>query len=165
MSAPSENPVDVRRLGSAFAPAVSALVRRVFMRFEAPDYPPEGIETFFAFTDSGLMAFSMESGLLMVGGCFDGSILIGAVALRGGTHVSLLFVEPTRHRRGIGSALMDWADDRARGFAEHDGRYVLTVNSSPYARGFYEKIGFAATGEETLQEGIRYVPMARACHV
>ncbi|HEY5465611.1 MAG TPA: hypothetical protein VIL27_01120, partial [Clostridia bacterium] len=82
--------IEVDRLEPEYAPAVSALVRRVFLRFEAPEYPPEGVETFFVFTDPGFMAFSMKSNLLLVGGCFDGSILAGVVALRERTHVSLL---------------------------------------------------------------------------
>lgn len=157
--APLDMTIEVDRLEPEYAPAVSALVRRVFLRFEAPEYPPEGVETFFVFTDPGFMAFSMKSNLLLVGGCFDGSILAGVVALRERTHVSLLFVEPTRHRRGIGAALMDWAAVQAGEGQDHD--YVMTVNSSPYARAFYEKIGFTATGEEETRDGIRFIPMTR----
>ena len=152
-------PIEVNRLEPEYALAVSALVRRVFLRFEAPEYAPEGVETFFVFTDPGFMAFSMKSGLLLVGGCFDGQILTGVVALRERTHVNLLFVEPTRHRRGIGAALMDWAAVQAGEGQDHG--YAMTVNSSPYALGFYEKIGFTATGEEEIRDGIRFIPMTR----
>jgi len=139
--------------------ALSALVRRVFVRFEAPDYPPEGLETFLAYTDPSLLSFAMQGGLLTVGGCFREDRLIGAIAIRDGTHISLLFVEAAWHRRGIGTALVEWAvrrmsDDRRTPFD-------TTVNASPFARKFYEKAGFHATAEEQEKEGIRFIPMAR----
>ncbi|MBP7401551.1 MAG: GNAT family N-acetyltransferase [Clostridia bacterium] len=152
------DPEIVGPLGAEYAEAVSALVRRVFLRFEAPDYPQEGTDTFFVFTDPGFLSFNMSAGLLVVAGCFEDGRLLGVVALRDRSHVSLLFVEPTRHRRGIGTALMRWAQRRA---AETGAEpCVMTVNSSPYARGFYEKIGFHATAEEQMRDGIRYIPMS-----
>ena len=146
-------------LGPEYASAVSALVRRVFLRFEAPDYPPEGVDTFFAFTDPDLMAFSMNSGMQKVGGCFDESMLIGVVALRDTSHISLLFVESTRHKQGIGKTLMDWAFAQAKA-ACPEKEFTMTVNSSPYARYFYEKIGFTADGGEMVKDGIRFIPMS-----
>ncbi len=157
---PLENDLVLRGpLGPEYAVAVSALVRRVFLRFEAPEYPQEGVDTFFVFTDPEFLAFSIRSGMLTVCGCFDRNQLVGVVALRDRTHVSLLFVESTRHRRGIGTALMEWAFRYA---GPRDSAYpVMTVNSSPYARGFYERIGFSAIGQEQRKDGIRFIPMAR----
>ena len=156
----SMDSIEVRGpLGPEYASAVSALVRRVFLRFEAPDYPPEGVDTFFAYTDPDLMAFAMNSGLQMVGGCFDGSLLIGVIALRDNTHISLLFVESTRHKQGIGKTLMAWAFTQARA-ACPETDFTMTVNSSPYARYFYEKMGFEASGGEQVKDGIRFIPMS-----
>ncbi|MDN5360294.1 MAG: hypothetical protein PWQ84_1357, partial [Thermotogaceae bacterium] len=36
---------------------------------------------------------------------------------------------------------------------------TLTVNSSPYAVGFYHKMGFKDTDNELEKDGIRFVPM------
>ncbi len=146
-------------VGPECAVALSALVRRVFVRFEAPDYPPEGLETFFAYTEPSLLSFAIQSGMLTVGRCDWEDRLIGAVALRDGTHISLLFVEAAWHRRGIGSALVNWAVQRMS--AGRRTSFDMTVNASPYARAFYEKVGFCATAEEQEKDGIRFIPMTR----
>lgn len=141
------------------APALSALVRRVFVRFEAPDYPPEGLDTFFAYTDPSLLSFAVLSGMLVVGGCYWEDRLIGAIALRDGTHISLLFVEAAWHRRGIGTALVEWAVKRM--LTGRRASFDVTVNASSYAQAFYEHAGFYATAEEQEKDGIRFIPMTR----
>ena len=40
------------------------------------------------------------------------------------------------------------------------GGYRLTVYSSPYAVGFYHRIGFVDTNREQKKDGIRYTPMS-----
>jgi len=54
-----------------------------------------------------------------------------------------LFVEPARIGQGIGRLLMD----RARQRAKQLGGAVLTIQSDPYAAGFYEAAGAEPTGE------------------
>ena len=36
---------------------------------------------------------------------------------------------------------------------------AVTVNSSPYAVGFYKKLGFVPLGPEKQADGIRFTPM------
>ena len=38
-------------------------------------------------------------------------------------------------------------------------RLFCTVNAAPYAVGFYHRVGFTDTAEETENTGIRYTPM------
>jgi predicted GNAT family N-acyltransferase len=38
----------------------------------------------------------------------------------------------------------------------------MTVFSSPYAAGFYRKMGFADTDAEQTVNGIRFIPMKRS---
>lgn len=59
-----------------------------------------------------------------------------------------LFVEPAHMYRGIGRALVEDAAARA---ADH-GATCLQVTAGP-ATGFYEKLGFAITGETQTQFG------------
>jgi GNAT superfamily N-acetyltransferase len=59
-----------------------------------------------------------------------------------------LFVEPARMYRGIGRALVEDAAARAAGH----GATCLQVTAGP-ATGFYEKLGFAITGETETQFG------------
>ena len=43
--------MEIRHLTPAEIPQGLELVRDVFLEFEAPDYPPEGVEEFFRFLD------------------------------------------------------------------------------------------------------------------
>lgn len=124
------------------------LALRVFLRFEAPDYPPEGTETFAkSLRDERYVA------ALRLYGAFCDGVLVGMLATRGeGTHIALFFVEERFQRRGVGRALFQAA--RA---ACPDGR--MTVHSAPCAAPFYRRLGFRDTAPERTEHGIRYVPM------
>ncbi|WP_436132438.1 GNAT family N-acetyltransferase [Acidovorax sp. LjRoot129] len=39
----------------------------------------------------------------------------------------------------------------------------MTVNATPFAHGFYERMGFVATGPAVQTAGIAFIPMARRC--
>jgi len=138
----------VRNLQNQEYPMALALAWRVFQRFEAPEYPAEGVAHF----QKTLQDRSFTDGL-QVYGAYNDQHLIGMIATRNeGRHIALFFVEETYHRRGIGRALFltvceDVPDDH------------LTVNSSPFAVPVYQKLGFTATDAEQLKDGIRYTPM------
>lgn len=72
--------------------------------------------------------------------------------MRAPHHIADLFVDAAYHRRGIGRRL--FAAMRRDHF-----RQIFTVNSSPYAVGFYRRLGFVPTGTEQLTDGLRYTPM------
>jgi len=128
--------------------AAFALALDVFMAFVAPDYAPEGVETFRAFVSGGDGA----DALAVYGAYLEGE-LAGMIATRGGgAHISLFFVEPRFQRRGIGRALFE----RVAASCAED---TLTVHSSPYAKPIYERLGFTAICGEQCQDGIRYYPM------
>lgn len=124
------------------------LALRVFMAYEAPDYNAEGIQNFREFVGN-----QQKTDALAMYGAYLGDRLVGMGATRdGGRHISLLFVEPAYHRRGIGKRL---ANTMRRKCPEK----IITVNSSPYAVEIYKKIGFEATDNELINDGIRYTPM------
>ncbi len=140
-----------------------ALAWRTFLRYEAQDYKQEGMESFREFiTDTALyqmfLAGSYKMFVALENGRITGMITLRATVRAGSIdHISLLFVEGSCHHRGIGSALVKEA---CRFLAqERRGIKAITVNSSPYAAGFYHKIGFHNTGEETKEDGIIYTPM------
>ena len=129
--------------------AALALVWRVFLAFEAPDYCEEGIETFRSFLQSG-----EELEKLRFYGAYEENTLIGVLATRGedGAHIALFFVDAAWQGRGVGKALFLLARERCR--SER-----MTVHSSPYAKNIYEHLGFTAVSSEQLSNGIRYHPM------
>lgn len=123
-----------------------ALVWDVFLEYEAPDYPQEGIDEFRSFLDN-----REEIDKLSFTGAWENGNLLGVLAMRG-NHISLLFVKKEYHRRGIAKALFANLQNQT----EAD---QITVNSSPYAREIYGKLGFQAIAAEQVTNGIRYIPM------
>lgn len=141
---------------------VSNLVWEVFYEFVAPGYSPEGIETFRQFIQPERLAGSVKSGSLFILGCFDEDKLAGVIAIRDFSHISLLFVDKAFHCRGIARELFNKAVGHC--LQENHRLKEISVNSSPYARPIYNRIGFKAKGEQTTTDGITYIPMIINIH-
>ncbi len=136
------------------------LVWEDFDEFEAPDYEEMGIKTFQHFIEFHAMRDRLEKGEMKLWGCYQNSYLVGVMALREGQHISLLFVRKRFHHLGIASRLVRIAISDVK--AQRPEIPQITVNSSPYAVGFYEAVGFKALGPEEKRDGIRYTPMRRS---
>lgn len=146
----------IRPLYEADLSVASALIGRVFDRFEGPDYPAEGIETFHRIISTEAMSERLRSGQMQAWGAFRGDELIGVLASRDQCHISLLFVEQAYHRQGIARALFDTFCSLLRPDATI---HRITVNSSPFAIGAYIRLGFTPTSAEQTIDGIRFTPM------
>lgn len=133
------------------------LVWEVFEEYEVPDYEEMGVQTFRHFIEYGNMVEKVRQGEMRFWGCYLNNYLVGVIALREGQHISLLFVRGKFHHLGIAGKLVRVAVD-AVAVTEPKIRAV-TVNSSPYAVGFYEKMGFDALGTEQQADGIRFTSM------
>ncbi|WP_238881875.1 GNAT family N-acetyltransferase [Clostridium sp. YIM B02551] len=128
------------------------LIKKVFMIFEAPDFPEEGVETFIKFIESDSLKDEFEEGSLRFFGCFDDNKIIGVIGTRKVNHICLLFVDREYHKQGIGKKLFEKVKESIQ-------EKKVTVNSSPYAVGFYHSLGFKDKGMEQLVDGIRFTPM------
>ena len=142
-----EKTVIIRLVQPDELPQALSLVERVFMRYVAPDYPPQGIDTFRAF-----LADPAAVAALTLYGAYDETGLLGVLAMRGSSHIALFFVEAASQGKGIGRALFSSARDA---YPEAE----MTVHSSPYAVEIYQKLGFHVLSEEQFADGIRYTPM------
>lgn len=133
-----------------------SLAWRTFLRFEADVYSPEGVKNFENFiTDSTLYRmFVVGSYQMFV--ALDEKKIVGMLTLRGGTHISLLFVDEKYHRRGIGRALMEYLSNYL--LTEMQASRV-TVNASPYGVEFYHRLGFRDLRPQEKRDGIIYTPM------
>lgn len=123
---------------------------QVFEQCGKPDFDEEGLNTFKHFIhDEGLMAE------LILYGAFEEETLVGVIGTKNkGKHISLFFIRPDHHRKGIGKALFH--------YAIHDCPSVeMTVSSSTYAVPFYQSLDFAAIGEKQTYRGLSSVPMRR----
>ena len=124
--------MEIRRIQGGELPAAMDLCRRVFLEFEAPEYPPEGVEAFDAY-----LANAEQVNSLTVFGAWEGSRPMGVLAAEG-SHIALFF----------------------QAYLAEGGRGRITVHSSPYAVEVYRHLGFSPTAEEQLSpDGIRYTPM------
>lgn len=142
--------MELRILSREEKPEAMALCWRVFLQFEATDYPPEGVAAFRSYIED---AETVDA--LTVLGAFDNGALTGVLGAEG-NHVALFFVDPAYHRRGVGRALL------AR-LLEDRRTEALTVNAAPYAVEIYRRLGFRPTDRERLApDGIRYRPMERS---
>lgn len=139
--------MEIRRIREPELPAAMDLCWRVFQEFEAPDYPPEGVEAFYTYISN-----TEQVKRLTVFGAWEGQHLLGVLAAEG-SHITLFFVEPSFHRQGIGRRLFQT-------YLAAGGWDCVTVHSSPYAVEVYRHLGFSPTAEEQLSpDGIRYTPM------
>lgn len=133
------------------------LVWEVFEKYEAPDYEEMGIATFRHFIEYHNMVEKVHQGEMRFWGCYQNNYLIGVVALRTGQHISLLFVRDRFHHLGVARKLMNVAIDAV--VMDNSRIRAVTVNSSPYAVGFYKKMGFVPLGSEKKADGIRFTSM------
>jgi GNAT superfamily N-acetyltransferase len=137
-------------------PDLICLVDHVFTRFEAPDYPVQGVTEFLKYIDESAWIKRMQSGAFTIM-CKKGEAIAGLIEIREGNHLSLLFVDEKYHRLGIATHLWQLA-------LEHCLQLFplleqISVNSSPYATPFYEKMGFMQTTGRQQVNGIIFYPM------
>ena len=132
------------------------LAFRVFLKYEAEEYGPEGIRNFAQFiTDEDLKKMFLAGEYLLFVAEADGK-LVGLISLRSKNHISLLFVDEKYHRKGIGTGLVKHLQEYMLQNTKHT---TITVNASPYGIPFYHQLGFHDTGAKTTKEGIIYTPM------
>ena len=90
----------------------------------------------------------------------DEDRLVGTCRLlyRGRTaRLGRLAVEPQFRRRGVGAALLREAATAAR----RAGAERIELHAQTYARGLYERAGYAESGSEFVEEGIPHVAMRK----
>ena len=149
--------MQICKIGPDKLHAALELVGETFAKYEVPDYDEMGVETFRHFITYQNMVAKIESGEMRFWGCYMRGYLVGVIALRCRQHVSLLFVRDKFHHLGVASGLLRLAVNEVAN--EHPRFRAVTVNSSPYAVGFYRKMGFKEMGPEEKKDGIRYTPM------
>lgn len=123
---------------------------QVFEQCGKADFDEEGLETFKHFIyDEKLMSE------LALYGAFEAEKLVGVLGTKKqSTHISLFFIRPEHHRKGLGKALFDYATTDCPAVE-------MTVNSSTYAVPFYQSLGFAVIHEKQTYHGLSSVPMRR----
>lgn len=138
------------------AERISALIASLARYFLADPDDPGAAEAFFQTIAPVAIADCIAGRRFRYHLAEVGGELAGAVGVRDAGHLYHLFVAERFHGRRLGSRL--WAV--ARRAAEADGNTGrFTVNSSMYAVGLYERLGFTPAGPAQVQNGIAFMPM------
>jgi len=152
----TDMPVIIRKATLADWDEAMELAFRVFLKYEAEEYGPEGIKNFAQFiTDEDLKKMFMIGEYLLFVAVKNGR-LAGLISLRSGNHISLLFVDEKYHRNGIGTSLVKYLQEY---MLKNTRQQKLTVFAAPYGVPFYHRLGFVDIGKETRKDGIIYTPM------
>lgn len=153
------NEIVIRRIEGHEVESAMALALEVFMQFEAPEYPPEGVETFKKdIVENPEYLENARKGLCPIYGAFDGDQIVALMGMRSNkTHINLVFTKKSYHRRGIARAIFHYLLSDVR--KENPALEALTLNSSPYGLPFYLAIGFVPLSGEQEMNGIRFTPM------
>lgn len=149
----------IRKITGGEVDEALALALEVFMEFEAPDYGPEGTAAFKQdIVENEMFISQCRQGICPIYAAFDGDEMVGIMGMRSNkTHINLVFTKKAYHHRGIATALFEHLkQDLLR---EDPDLKEITLNSSPYGKGFYLHIGFIPQSEEQEKHGIRFTPM------
>lgn len=152
----------IRKITAEEVESAMHLALEVFMQFEAPDYPPAGVETFKRdIVENPEYLEQARQGVCPIYGAFDGGNIVALIGMRSDRkHINLVFTKQEYHRKGIASAIFRRLLEDIR--KENPAQDVLTLNSSPYGLPFYLAIGFEPLGREQEINGIRFTPMKYA---
>lgn len=143
----------IRPAGTAEARAIAALVRRCESTLvsqpeqAAPFWQLMSEASHSEYLGSSRFAYALAE--------VDGE-MAGFIAMRDGSHLLNLFVEPSKHRLGIGRALWQYSLDQVRNTTTFDH---VTVNASRNAVCAYRALGFKEVGPLARQHGIEFIPM------
>ncbi|MBN2086704.1 MAG: GNAT family N-acetyltransferase [Anaerolineales bacterium] len=75
----------------------------------------------------------------------------------GTAHIRQMAVEERFRKRGVGAGLIAYAEQTARGM----GIRKINMHARVYARGFYERLGYRAAGEEFIEVTIPHIEMEK----
>lgn len=149
----------IRKITCNEVESAMALALEVFMQFEAPDYPPAGVETFKRdIVENPEYLEKARQGACPIYGAFDRGKLVALMGMRSSkTHINLVFTRKEYHRKGIARAIFRYLLEDVQ--KENPTLEALSLNSSPYGLPFYLAVGFEPLGGEQEINGIRFTPM------
>ena len=132
---------------------ISDLILRVFDQFVGFEYSETGRNHFRNYVRPESIIERYKIGNIMITYKNDNKIT-GFIEVRDNEHISLFFVDPDYHKRGIGKLLMQEVLKILKGKTD-----IISVNSSKYAVPVYNSLGFKETGVLQEKDGIQFVPM------
>lgn len=150
---------EIRKIHSNEVMEALALASEVFLQFEAPDYKPEGIDTFKRdIVENENFILKCKQGVCPIYAAFDEGKIIGIVGMRSNrTHINLVFTKKEYHRQGVATSIFRYLLSDV--LKDDPIPKEITLNSSPYGMPFYLHLGFIPQSDEQEIDGIRFTPM------
>ena len=133
------------------------LILRVFHKYVAPTYSSKGIETFLSMLSPEFLKERDPEKFTIV--AVQKDQLTGTLSMINMSHIALLFVISEMQGNGIGNSLIQFGINKC--LEDHPDMKEITVSSSPNSLSFYQNIGFEIIGEETNENGMRFIPMRK----
>ena len=136
---------------------VMTFVWKAFLQSEDKKCTEEGKNSFYRFIADRELRDSFYQGDYPVLIATVRNVIAGVAAIRYHNHLSLLFVDESFYRQGIGKALLTAAIQYVRDTGE---RY-MSLQATSDAVNFYRKLGFRSIRPEEEFAGIRITRMER----
>ena len=145
----------IRRFRLADAEVVSALICNTLLISNSGDYELEAVNNLArGFSPRAIRSMSRRRQIWVYEE--DGRVM-ATIAIEDET-ISGFFVAPDRQGQGVGRRLMRFIEEKAR----EKGLQAIRLSASVTAVGFYEKLGYSASGDEGVDDACgRVVPMRK----
>lgn len=137
--------MEIRRIQGGELPAAMDLCWRVFLEFEAPEYPPEGVEAFRAY-----LSDIEQVNHLTLFGAWEGQELLGVLAGGGEPHRPVFRRPGGFTARGIGRLLFQAYLAEGGPRADHGSQLPLCSGGLPPAGLFSHGRGTAVPGRHPI---------------
>ena len=147
--------LDIREATVEDAESISALCCELSVKFITREFTAVGVTHLLASMQPESIEKYIRSGFRYHVAVINKQV-VGVVGVRDDSHLYHLFVAEKYQRKGIAKNLWQLAMEAclSRG---NPGEF--TVNSSEYARGVYEQLGFIALSGPEEKNGVIYIPM------
>jgi putative acetyltransferase len=136
-------PPQLRPYRDEDAGATLAVFRRAIQLLASRDYRPDQVEAWASPDIDPVVWAERRSARRTQVADLDGRV-VGFTDVDAAGYVDMLFVDPDVARRGVASALLDWA----RATARELGARELTTHASLTARPVFEAHGFTVVAEQ-----------------
>ena len=151
------NELIIRDINPSEISQVHKLISETFHSHVSPDYSSKGATVFLEYIETEKIEERLGKEHCMLVAVDKNKGIIGVIELREYNHMSLLYVEPEFHNKGIAKKMLKKAIKICKKM--NDNLSFITANSSPYAVKIYEKLGFKKKDVEKNSLGILYTPM------
>jgi GNAT superfamily N-acetyltransferase len=148
--------VEIGLVRKAEEETVHRLVEEVFWDQVAPDFSPQGCDSFLEFVEAQRGKWDSRDTVAVVARWRDRPV--GVILLREPGHIQLFFVKRDWQNKGVGRLLLSAA---VRLVKERMPRAsMLSVNAAPGSVQAYAAMGFTSgTGGELEVDGVVHTPM------